>query len=437
MTERARSEGTSLTTSLATSKNLAKHLGFLGWARVFGIAALVGTMLSLPLTNAFVSLALLFWVLAGCKPGQNWQTDFKNPAVSGALLLLGWMLLSLLWSHASLQQTFAGIWKYRKLVYVPLMVFLFADAKWRDAAIKAWLGAAIVLMLYALIHILPDPIGDGHMGVHPALPLSTYSYITLGFVLIPALTVGLAWMMRGRAWIDKSLGGLVALLTVAFVVLAQQGRTTYVTLTALLIFFILTQLKSTKKWLAMGVLLIAAVSIGMFSTKVQTRVAEVVADSRVEQTTQTISSSGLRLGFWRTTLDIAKHNPILGTGMGTWADEYRKYVVSTPNTPKIAASGGNPHQEYLLMASQLGFVGLALLLAWLGRCFVGSKSLGSHERIAAQSLLVAFAVGCFFNSTLFDSATGHFFCIGLGILFAGYKSAKPVRVNTDTKAIYH
>ena len=437
MTERARSEGTSLTTSLATSKNLAKHLGFLGWARVFGIAALVGTMLSLPLTNAFVSLALLFWVLAGCKPGQNWQTDFKNPAVSGALLLLGWMLLSLLWSHASLQQTFAGIWKYRKLVYVPLMVFLFADAKWRDAAIKAWLGAAIVLMLYALIHILPDPIGDGHMGVHPALPLSTYSYITLGFVLIPALTVGLAWMMRGRSWIDKSLGALVALLTVAFVVLAQQGRTTYVTLTALLIFFILTQLKSTKKWLAMGVLLIAAVSIGMFSTKVQTRVAEVVADSRVEQTTQTISSSGLRLGFWRTTLDIAKHNPILGTGMGTWADEYRKYVVSTPNTPKIAASGGNPHQEYLLMASQLGFVGLALLLAWLGRCFVGSKSLGSHERIAAQSLLVAFAVGCFFNSTLFDSATGHFFCIGLGILFAGYKSAKPVRVNTDTKAIYH
>jgi O-antigen ligase len=240
-------------------------------------------------------------------------------------------------------------------------------------------------------------------------------------------------MMQARAWIDKSLGALVALLTVAFVVLAQQGRTTYVTLTALLIFFILTQLKSTKKWLAMGVLLIAAVSIGMFSTKVQTRVAEVVADSRVEQTTQTISSSGLRLGFWRTTLDIAKHNPILGTGMGTWADEYRKYVISTPNTPKIAASGGNPHQEYLLMASQLGFVGLALFLAWLGRCFVGSRSLGSHERIATQSLLVAFSVGCFFNSTLFDSATGHFFCIGLGILFAGYSSAE----SAETKAIYH
>jgi O-antigen ligase len=238
--------------------------------------------------------------------------------------------------------------------------------------------------------------------------------------LIPALTVGLAWMMQGKAWVDKSLGALVALLTVAFVVLAQQGRTTYVTLTALVIFFILTQLKSTKKWLAMGVLLIAAVSVGMFSTKVQTRVAEVIADSQVVQTTDTIASSGLRLGFWRVTLDIVKNNPILGTGMGTWADEYRQYVVSTSNTPKIAASGGNPHQEYLLMASQLGLVGLAIFVAWLGRCAIASRQLPRNERIAAQSLLVAFTVGCFFNSTLFDSATGHFFCIGLGILFAGY-----------------
>ena len=412
---------TERTLTLSLMKNIAQNLGFLGWARVFGVAALVGTMLSLPLTNIFVLLAFLFWSFSGCKPGQNWRTDLKNPAALGALLLLGWMLLSLLWSHAPLQQTFAGIWKYRKLAYVPLMVFLFADVKWRNAAIKVWLGAAIVLMLYALIHILPAPIGDGRMGVHPALPLSTYSYISLGFVLIPALTVGLAWMMQGKAWVDKSLGALVALLTVAFVVLAQQGRTTYVTLSALVIFFILTQLKSTKKWLAMGVLLIAAVSVGMFSTKVQTRVSEVIADSRVVQTTDTIASSGLRLGFWRVTLDIVKHNPFLGTGMGTWADEYRKYVVSTSNTPKIAASGGNPHQEYLLMASQLGLVGLALFIAWLGCCAVASRQLPRNERVAAQSLLVAFSVGCFFNSTLFDSATGHFFCIGLGILFAGYK----------------
>ena len=404
--------------SLAWSKNFS----LLDWARVFGVAALVGTMLSLPLTNLFVSLALLFWLISGAKPGQTWAVDLKNPAVSGALMLMAWMLLSLLWSHTSLQNTMIGIWKYRKLLYVPLMVALFADAAWRDRAIKAWLAAAVVLMLYSLIRLLPDPIGDGHMGVHPALPLSTYSYISLGFVLIPALTLGLACMLRAQSVTEKSLGALVALLTVAFVVLAQQGRTTYVTLTALVIFFVLSQLKRKQKWLAMAALFIVAASVGLFSTKVQNRVNEVLADSRVEQTTETISSSGLRIGFWRTTADIVKHNPVLGTGMGTWADEYRKYVVSTPNTPKISPLGGNPHQEYLLMASQLGLIGLAFFLAWIARSIFASKQLFLNDRIAAQSLLIAFIVSCFFNSTLFDSATGHFYCIGLGILFAGYKN---------------
>jgi O-antigen ligase len=408
-------------TECAFSMTLARNLGYLGWARVFGIAALVGTMLSLPLTNLFVGLALLFWLMSGAKPGQTWVIDLKNPAVSGALLLLTWMLLSLLWSHASIQNTFAGVWKYRKLLYVPLMVMLFADAVWRERAIKAWLTAAVVLMLYSLIRLLPDPIGDGQMGVHPALPLSTYSYISLGFVLIPALTMGLVWMQRARSVNEKSLGAFVALLIVAFVVLAQQGRTTYVTLTALLIFFVLSQLKSKQKWLAMAVLLVVAVCVGMFSTKLQNRVTEVMADTRVDQTTETISSSGLRIGFWRTTADIVKHNPILGTGMGTWADEYRKYVVSTPNTPKISPLGGNPHQEYLLMASQLGLVGLVLFIAWIARSIFASKQLPMNDRIASQSLLIAFIVSCFFNSTLFDSATGHFYCIGLGILFAGYK----------------
>ena len=411
-------------TERAFSVAWLKNFRLLDWARVFGIAALVGTMLSLPLTNLFVALALLFWLISGAKAGQTWPLDLKNPALSGALILMVWMLMSVLWSHASLQNTLIGIWKYRKLLYLPLMVALFADAVWRDRAIKAWLAAAVVLMLYALIRLLPDPIGDGQMGVHPALPLSTYSYISLGFVLIPALTLGLAWMQRARSMAEKSSGALVALLTVAFVVLAQQGRTTYVTMTALVIFFVLSQMKSKQKWLAMAALLVVATSVGLLSTKVQNRVNEVITDSRVEQTTETISSSGLRIGFWRTTADIVKHNPILGTGMGTWADEYRKYVVKTPNTPKISPLGGNPHQEYLLMASQLGLVGLVLFIAWIARSIFASKQLPKNDRIAAQSLLIAFIVSCFFNSTLFDSATGHFYCIGLGILFAGYKNQK-------------
>ena len=59
-------------TERTLSMTLARNLGFLGWARVFGIAALVGTMLSLPLTNFFAGLALLFWLISGAQPGRSW-----------------------------------------------------------------------------------------------------------------------------------------------------------------------------------------------------------------------------------------------------------------------------------------------------------------------------------------------------------------------------
>ncbi len=263
------------------------------------------------------------------------------------------------------------------------------------------------------------------MSDHPALPLSVYSHVTLGFILIPAITLGLALMTQSRANKMKSAGVLLVVLTLFYVVLAQQGRTTYVMLVALFAFFVFTQLKGGKRWLAIAILIIGAMSVLVLNSKVQMRFEQVVIDAQTAQTATTtkenFTSSGLRLGFWRGSLDIFMRHPVLGTGIGTWSDEYRKYIDRTPGTPSIAVTGANPHQEYLLMASQLGIVGLVLFLTWLARCIYATGKLNRQERIAAQSLLVAFSVGCWFNSYLFDSATGHFFCLGLGILFAGYK----------------
>jgi hypothetical protein len=64
---------------------------------------------------------------------------------------------------------------------------------------------------------------------------------------------------------------------------------------------------------------------------------------------------------------------------------------------------------------------------------LASRRLTGPDRLAAQTLLVAFVVGCWFNSYLFDSATGHFFCLGLGILFAGYSASNRNEATTAEK----
>lgn len=396
-------------------------------------------MLSLPLTNAFVTLSLLSWCLSGCKTSQSWIETLKNPAVLGALLLFGWMLLSMLWAQIDYKASLGGVWKYRKLMWVPLMVVLFAEEKWRLRAIQAWLAAAVVLMLFSLEQTLPAPWGMGHMSVKPASPLSVYSYITLGFILLPAVSLGLAWLTQSKAKLWKGAGALLALLTICYVVFGQEGRTTYVTLVALVLIFNITQLKGGRKWLAMGVLVLGAASVFMLSTKVQTGFNKVLIESQAAQhattTEENFTHSGLRIAFWRGSLEIFKQHPILGAGVGTWAVEYRKYIDRTPATPAISVTGGNPHQEYLLMAAQLGIVGLALFLFWIGQCVLASRQLKGSDQLAVQTLLAAFVVGSSFNSYLFDSATGHFFCLGLGILFAGYTATnKNAKTTANARA---
>jgi O-antigen ligase len=227
----------------------------------------------------------------------------------------------------------------------------------------------------------------------------------------------------------------LALLTIGYVVFGQEGRTTYVTLLALVAIFIISQLKGRRRWLGMGVLVLGAAGVFMLSAKVQTRFNQVLIESKAAQhattTEENFTSSGLRIAFWRGSVEIFKQHPILGAGVGTWADEYRRYIDRTPGTPPISVTGGNPHQEYLLMAAQVGIIGLALFLFWIGLCLHASRRLDGPERLAAQTLLVAFMVGCWFNSYLFDSATGHFFCFGLGILFAGYVAKERQIENPD------
>lgn len=406
------------------------------FARIFGIASLVGTMLSLPLTHAFVTLSLVCWCISGFKSSQSWAETLNNPAVFGALLLFCWMLLSVLWAPLDYKSSLSGAWKYRKLMWVPLMVVLFADEKWRLRAIQAWLAAAVVLMLFSLEQTLPAPWGTGHMSVKPASPLSVYSYITLGFILLPAVTLGLAWLTQSKANILKWAGAFVVLLTIGYVVFGQEGRTTYVTLVALVAIFIITQFKGGRQWLAMGVLVLGAASVFLLNSKVQTRFNQVLIESQAAQhattTEENFTSSGQRIAFWRGSVEVFRQHPIMGAGIGTWADEYRKYIDRTPGTPAISVTGGNPHQEYLLMAAQLGAMGLFLFLFWIGQCVLASRRLKGPDRLAAQTLLAAFVVGCWFNSYLFDSATGHFFCLGLGILFSGYRSEKASSGNMET-----
>jgi O-antigen ligase/tetratricopeptide (TPR) repeat protein len=119
-------------------------------------------------------------------------------------------------------------------------------------------------------------------------------------------------------------------------------------------------------------------------------------------------SSRFRTMTWRGTLDMAVHNPLLGTGIGTFPTAYAPYA-------KVGYTE-HAHNSYLQLAAEIGFAGAALAaLALFGVVVIGIQSIRRmksgpdpeirdapfNSTIVIAGLVAALIGGCVRN--LFDS----------------------------------
>ncbi len=74
---------------------------------------------------------------------------------------------------------------------------------------------------------------------------------------------------------------------------------------------------------------------------------------------------------------------------------------------------------------QLGIPGILLLIAVFMAIFRDSRRLDMVSARAIQSVLLALAVACLFNSAIYDALIGDFFFVALGLLFALGKNPLP------------
>ncbi|MCZ8256395.1 MAG: O-antigen ligase family protein, partial [Polaromonas sp.] len=139
--------------------------------------------------------------------------------------------------------------------------------------------------------------------------------------------------------------------------------------------------------------------------------AEVQAYSQKQDSS---TSSGVRLAFWRNAAQIIAQRPLAGAGVGSWSTEYDRLERDKNPSHENINPGSNPHQEYLLWGVQLGIPGMLLFAAFMLSVLRDSLKMEAPYARATQSALLALAVACLFNSTLYDGLIGDFFCVLIG-----------------------
>lgn len=392
--------------------------------------------LSIPISVALDNLLLALLLLLGLIAYRldTWQMLVKHPVARAAMLLFATLSVACAYSEAPLREALGTLLKYVDLAFIPLLMVTFRKVEMRHRAMNLFLVVmAVTALLSWLVGLQWLPV-QGWMwrGATTENPTIFRGPITHNILM--AYTAYL-FVLRSRdaaIFRTKVVYAALAVLSAGNVLFMVQGRTGYLVLTALTVYFawlMLVQRLSARGhsigWRAgaSAIVLGIVVIVGAYyaSPRLQQRVDQATTEFKEWQPdVGSKTSVGLRLEFYYNTSQVIAQQPLLGAGTGAFPIAYARQVQG-----KNMELANNPHNEYLLIAAQTGVIGLLLLLYLFYTQWRFAPSLPTtFERDAARGLVLSIVITALFNSPLLDHTEGLFFAFSSALLFAGLGTEK-------------
>ena len=390
-------------------------------ARWSAIAIGFSVPIATALDNVLLLLVLLFWLLGGNYRRKLAQIK-ENPVAMAALLLFSLLIVGGFYGYGDGNDALNYLGKYVDILFIALFIALFQEQQARNWAITAFMVAmGVTLFLSYVIKTGIFPQGGLLQGL-PSDPFVFKLHITQNLFMAffaYALAVNARHAETSRQRITFGLASGLAAYNVLFMV---QGRSGYLALAALFVYFCFDWLrwKGLAIALATGLVIVAA-SYAAHSGLQQRMnlVATEIAAWQPGQGSET-SPSAVRMDYYTNSLAIIRDHPVFGVGTGGFEKAYAEKIHNTAMAPS-----NNPHNQYLLIAAQLGVVGLTVLLCLFLLEWSMARLLPLPlDRALARGALLTIAVGSLFNSLLLDHSEGLFFAWISGVLFAGLPRRK-------------
>lgn len=403
------------------------------WPLLLARFSAVLSLAAVPVSTAGVNLATgLVLLFAVCSP-EAWRGLRKirtSPTSVAAIALFTVLALSLAYTTAGMNEAVNFLLKYRKLLMFPVLLLVLrgeGSAKWGGAAIWALFAALTISMLLTYTNAFGwTALGPMHDTQGPvSKPWVFKDHISGGLMMafLIWLSMSLAKSMSKPVWRWLLyLNALLALVNVLFVLQGRTGQVVALIYIAVFIVWQLSQLLHLRGARA-GRIRLAATLACIVACMGLAYYAFTAKDSRLADTGQEITSfednnqvtsAGVRLEFYRRSVDLFAHRPIAGYGVGSVLPEFERLAKN--QTGGRAVMAGNPHNEFLLMGVQLGVIGIALFLWLLVALYRECRLVDPLARNVIYGYLLAFFAGCFANSLLLNFTEGSLFVLLSGIL---------------------
>ena len=391
------------------------------------------TAFFLPLTvfggNLFAVLIFLLWLVKA-----DFKTDFyrlkDNKLVIAVFLYLLVHVVALLWTT----DIESGLWtlkKQLKFLFIPIFM-LFVKREHVKYYILAFLASMSLSEIWSygiFFELLPlyggatliDPIPlMSHITYNPFLTIAIYflSY----YVLFDHSISKLKKFTYGFFIITMSIN--------MFITGGRAGQVMYFAMLVVLIFQYFPKNAFKASSVSLFVLVITSstfyLNSKIFSDRVDSAVTE-LSDYK----NHTHSSTGMRISSAINSWSIIKENPVIGVGTGDYKNEFIKASIKNNLKLEDKLVIHNPHNMYVLILVQFGFIGLlALLYMFYAQIKIARHSNEEFVRKIGIALPLLYLLIMLSDSYLMVHMTGLLFAFISSFVYKDYEADKQYRLKT-------
>ncbi|NTV69568.1 MAG: O-antigen ligase family protein [Azonexaceae bacterium] len=376
----------------------------------------ISVLFSPPVMN-LATLLLLAVIFSSAELRQSLWATWRLPMVKFVLLFYAVMIVGTTYSIAPKDVAVRMAIGWSKLLLVPIALSLFADTRWKSRFLKAFVGIVAVcsVISFALWLFQIDlPVASQERGIF----LRNHATQGMAFA-VGAFGAFLLAMESGAGRVRRLyvLGGLLLLANIALV---TTGRSGYLVAMVCAVgavsgYVLFGQRRLGTRGIVAAVLLVVSVA-GMLLLAPTSRERMLQGVQEVENYDQAkeVTSMGIRMIFWKNTVEMIREQPLFGYGTGAFGTAYDRKIEG--RTGVAATPAGDPHNQYMKITAENGVVALLVFLGFL--VAAARQRCAAPYRMIGLCVLASWCATSLFNSHFSTFNEGNFIYAWLGIMLA-------------------
>jgi O-antigen ligase len=374
-------------------------------AIISGIAAPISTAV----TSVTSAVLLITWLASG-EVLTSLKIAAKQAVGKMLLLFLAWVCIGTWYSDTSWHDKVVTLLSWKKLLYTFVLFGLFYQERWKRLFIQSYL---IIMIIFALLSLalwlaaIPTKTGE------PAGIIMT-NHVSQSMAFVAAMVCGIFLLAEQNSQRKKYLLALAILLFLFNIFFISIARSGYLAVPVAAVFAVVCLYGYKKLPHIIGIVTLVLIVTTFTSTTLQQRIKQGLDEKVNYQTSENVTSVGIRVIFAQNTIALIKQNPVLGYGTSSFKSTYSPYAAKKYPDWRGGATT-DPHNQYLFIWLENGLVGLVLFLSYLAVALYQGVKYQPYGAIAA-SFLSATCATSLFNSHFKTFPEGFLVAFFVGIL---------------------